>query len=59
MYTHEDKREIEVLRERIARLCAAMKHINASLDPHTVLREILMSAQGADRCRLRGHRHRR
>ncbi len=45
MYTHEDKREIEVLRERIARLCAAMKHINASLDPHTVLREILMSAR--------------
>ena len=45
MYTDEQEREIAAQRERIARLCAAMQHINASLDPDTVLREILKSAR--------------
>ncbi len=45
MYPEEAKREIAALHERIHRLCAAVQHINASLDPDTVLREILNSAR--------------
>ena len=44
MYTTGQGREIAALRERITRLCAAMQYINASLDPDTVLRDILKSA---------------
>ena len=42
----EAKRQIEALRERISRLCAAVGHITASLDLETVLRGILESARG-------------
>ena len=45
MYTDEEQLEITALRERVTRLCAAMQHINASLDPDTVLREIPRSAR--------------
>lgn len=41
----EAKREIAALHERIGRLCAAMEHINSSLDPDTVLEEILKNAR--------------
>ena len=37
----EAKRQIEALRERVSRLCAAVGHITASLDLETVLRGIL------------------
>ena len=42
----EAKRQVEALRERISRLCAAVGHITASLDLETVLRGILESARG-------------
>ena len=41
----EAKREIEALHERISRLCTAVRDISASLDPDTVLREVLQSAR--------------
>ena len=48
----EAKRQVEALRERISRLCAAVGNITASLDLDTVLRGILESARG-----LTGARH--
>ena len=48
----EAKREIEALRERISRLCAAVGHVSASLDLDTVLHEVLDSARA-----LTGARH--
>ena len=41
----EAKREIEVLRERISRLCEAVGNISASLDLDTALREVVEGAR--------------
>ena len=48
----EAKRAIEAMRKRVSRLCAAVEHVNASLDLDTVLSEILESARD-----LTGARH--
>ena len=39
------RQSVGALRQRVDRLWAAIQHINASLDPDTVLREILKSAR--------------
>ncbi len=41
----DHRREMEALRERISRLCAAVQHVSASLDLDTVLNEVLESAR--------------
>ena len=56
----ELRRENEALRERIARLSAAVLRISASLDVMTVLQEVVdRQRPRADRRPLRLHRHRR
>ena len=44
MFAEETRREISNQRKPINRLCVAIQRINSSLDPDTVLREILKSA---------------
>ena len=41
----DHRREMEAVRERISRLCAAVQHVSASLDLDTVLNEVLESAR--------------